>query len=408
MRLILGDMHLLNEANDRYNKVIPNIQEGLKKLDLLDKIDAVDIIGDILDCEYVTYKRITYFSSIMDLISELFSDNIRVLIGNHDKFFKNDQHDENIIRYIRFDGEIIDSPTIIDRILYIPHYYNKDNFPAGLLEEKDFDIIFAHLGIQFVNGIEELTIENVRALFKKKPIISGHIHNIDLDYANNNFFLGSLKSESWKEQAPVYAVAIVDKADPSFVIFPYHKIHLMVVVHDEDQFRKQLLEIFKNIHKANKFYIYYNKDGDEVSREPCDKYITSMINIKLKIFDKDIKKKDIDVIVDFCKHEIDDPTFVNLPVKIIYQIENQDSTIVDSKGLDKFKVDKQLYADQKKTVFDFIDSIRQGQKLVNLGKNKKFTKVVETIGEDEIERFAEFLLVSEKAKQFEELIRMIT
>ena len=267
MRLILGDLHLLNEANDRYHKVIPNIHEALERMGYADKIDAVDLIGDVLDCEYVTYKRITYFSFVMDLIAEKFSDNIRVVIGNHDKFFKNDQHDENIIRYIKFDGEIIDSPTIIDRMLYVPHYYSKDNFPIGLLDPKDFDVIIGHFGLEFVNGIEELTIEEMQRNFKGKTIISGHIHNMDLAFDQNTYLIGSLKSESWKEQAPTYSVCILDGMKPKFLVFPYHKMHLMVDVHGEDQFRDDLLKVFRKVHYHNLNYCLYNDDGELERKE---------------------------------------------------------------------------------------------------------------------------------------------
>src|SRR5512138_1140541 len=117
MRLIMGDLHLLNEANDRYHKTISNIQDALTKFQLEKSIDGVEIIGDVLDCEWVTFKRISYFSVIMELIAETFSDNIRILIGNHDKYFKNDEHGENIIRFIKFECDIVDAPIVRDRIL---------------------------------------------------------------------------------------------------------------------------------------------------------------------------------------------------------------------------------------------------------------------------------------------------
>lgn len=408
MRLILGDLHLLNEANDRYNKVIPNIQSALERLDLLKYIEAVDLVGDVLDCEYVTYKRISYFSFVMDLIGENFSENRRLLIGNHDKYFKNDEHKENIIRYINFDGEILDAPTIMDRILYVPHYYNKENFPAGLLNPDDFDIIVGHFGIEFVNGVEELTIEEIRKHFKRKPIISGHIHNMDLAFSENIFFLGSLKSESWKEQCPVYSVCVLNGIDPSFIVFPYHKMHLMLEVRDEDAFREDLLRVFKRVHEHNLHYIMYNKDGDVIGKEPCDKYMTSMINIKFKVFNKDIKKGDIDNIVEYCKHEIDDPSFIGIAVKSLYHIENEDNSGLQDKPSDKAKIDKSILIDKKKDVYDLIDGIKEGNKMVNLGKNKKFIKMVEAITDGEVERFAEFLVFSDKSKEFKELLGMIS
>lgn len=410
MRLILGDLHLLNEANDRYHKIMPNIQSALQRMGFADKIESVDLLGDILDCEYVTYKRITYFSFMMNLIAEMFSDNIRVIIGNHDKFFKNDQHYENIIRFIKFDGDIIDTPTVIDRMLYVPHYYNKDNFPAGLLDPNDFDVIIGHFGLEFVNGIEELTIEEMQRKFKGKMIISGHIHNMDLAFDRNIFLIGSMKSESWKEQSPTYSICLLDDRTPKFMIFPYHKMHLTVDVHGEDTFRDDLLELFKIVHYHNMNYCLYNKDGELERKELCDKYVTSMINIKLRVFDKNIKKRNIDLIIDYCKHEIDDPSFVNIAIKTLYQIENavcNDDDSVNITQQDLVKIDKQALVDQKRVINDFIQDIKEGKTLESLGKNKKFTKIVDTISDGEIERFAEFLLATGKSTDFVELLKMM-
>lgn len=405
MKLIFGDLHLLNEASDRYYKIIPMIKDALSQFGVLSYVDSVDFVGDVLDCEYVTYKRITYFSFVMNLITEHFSPNIRVLIGNHDKHFKNDEHGENIINYIKFDGEVVDSPSVIDRILYIPHYYNKDNFPVGLLNPDDFDVIIGHLGLEFADTIEELTLESVQKSFKGKTIISGHIHNMDLNFDQNSFFLGSLKSESWKEQSPTYSICLLDNMNPSFFVFPYHKIHLLIDVNDEDQFKNDLLKIFNKIHYHNINCCWY-RNGDLVGKEQFDKYITSIINLKLRVFNKDIKKRDIDLIIDFCKHEIDDPSFIGINIKTIYQIENPDSNISQDQK-DIFKIDKQLFSDQKKIVYDLIDDIKSGKCLDNLSNNKKFMKVIDSVTDGELERFAEFIVVSDKSKDFNELIKMI-
>ena len=409
MKLIFGDLHLLNEANDRYNKTIPNIHDGLAKLGFSDKIDSVDLVGDILDCEYVTFKRITYFSYVIDLISELFSDNIRALIGNHDKYFKNDQNDQNIIRYIKFDGEIIDTPTIVDRILYIPHYYDSNNFPIGLLNEDDFDIIIGHLGIEFASGVEELTVEQIRNKFKRKPIISGHIHNMNLDFANNTFLLGSIKSESWKEQSAIYSICVIDGDDMHFIVFPYHKMHLMIDVHSEDQFREDLLKLFRSIHLHNSYHCMYNKNGDLEAKEPADKYMSSIINLKLKLFDKNIKKKTIDLIIDFCKHEIDDPAFMNINIKTILHLETSEQPVSDEndRRRDILNIDKQLVSDQKRLIFDLIDKIKSGAILADIASNKKFVKSIESICDGEIERFSEFLVLCNKRKEFSELLQTL-
>jgi hypothetical protein len=403
----MADLHLLNEASDRYNKVIPNIKEALVRLNVYNEIEAVDILGDIIDCEYVTYKRITYFSAVMDLISEHLSEKKRLLIGNHDKFFKNDQHDENILRYIKHDGDLIDSPTIIDRMLYIPHYYNKENFPAGLLDPNDFDVVIGHLGLEFTNDVEELTLEDIQKFYKGKTIISGHIHNMNLNFDSKAFLLGTIKSESHKEQSPVYSVCVLDGVSPRFIVFPYHKIHLTINVQDEDQFRDTLFDMFKTIHQHNSSYHLYNSYGDVEDKSPCDRYITSIINIKLRVFNKDIKKRDIDLIIEYCRHEIDDPAFMAVAVKTIYQIENPECADVICANQEAMKVDKAAFTEQKRIITDFMEDIKSGERLINLGKNRKFMKVVENVTEGEMERFAEFLLISKKEKEFFELLKMI-
>lgn len=135
-----------------------------------------------------------------------------------------------------------------------------------------------------------------------------------------------------------------------------------------------------------------------------------MINIKLRVFDKNIKKRNIDLIIDYCKHEIDDPSFVNIAIKTLYQIENTegDDTAATITQQDLVKIDKQALVDQKKSVDDFIQGVKAGKFLAALGKNKKFTKVVDTISDGEVERFAEFLLVSGKSTDFVELLKMVT
>lgn len=408
MRLVIADLHLLNEANDRYQKSFQTIQTALDLFNLKSEITAVDFIGDVLDCEYVTYKRISYFSYIIDLISDIFSENIRILIGNHDKYFKNDQHDDNILRHLKFTGEIIDAPTIIDRILYIPHYYNEENFPATLLNENDFDIIIGHLGIEFSEDVKELTVENVRHHFKRVPIISGHIHNMNLDFNRNNFLLGSLKSESYKEQTPWYSVCIIDDNNiPKFITFPHYKSHPILDVYNEDDLRKDLLQLFKEIHECNTNYYLYDVNGNVLDKQPIDKYITSFLNIKFRVFDKNIKKKNIDLIIDYCKREIDDPIFMSINIKTVYHIESGDIGISTGDDDRFIKIDKKEVSTQKMIIFQFIDNIKNGSKLAGLTSNKKFTKIIDSIDESEIERFSEFLVSTKKEKDFSELIAKI-
>jgi len=227
-----------------------------------------------------------------------------------------------------------------------------------------------------------------------------------LDYDSKVFFLGSMKSESYKEQTPMYSVAIVDGSDIKFIVLPHYKCHPIIEVTDENQLREELSRLFKYIHKHNSTYYLYDIDGNIIDSKPIDKYTTSFINIKFKVYDKNIKKKNIDLIIDYCKHEIDDPIFMAINVKSVYHIESGNSVLAGDD--DRFiKIDKKDVSSQKMILFEFIDSIKSGTRLPILGSNKKFVKIVEMINDSEIERFSEFIVSTKKEKDFLELLRAI-
>jgi len=168
-----------------------------------------------------------------------------------------------------------------------------------------------------------------------------------------------------------------------------------------------LLELFKQVHEYNTNYYLYDVDGNILDTKPIDKYVTSFMNIKFRVFDKNIKKKNIDLIIDYCKREIDDPIFMAINIKTVYHIENSDIGLSTGDDDRFIKIDKKDVSTQKMLVFEFIDSIKAGSKLVSLMTNKKFTKIIDAIDDSEIERFSEFLVSTKKEKDFKNLLERI-
>jgi len=393
--LNLGDPHIVNEVNDKYKRVLEWISTALKSFNIYTDIDNINILGDVMDCEYITYRKLLYFYNFINNIKDEFkTNNVRIIVGNHDKYSKTDSISSNLLRHLYYNGEVISSITLKDGVLYIPHFYDKTQADFSNINNDDVNLIIAHIGSKEIFGENELTVEYLRDNigFKNQRIITGHLHNIKLDYLSKNYYIGSLKADSFNEFSTHFSISYIDNNGKYFfLLIPYLKIFLTFDVYNNKKFKEDLFSKFKEIELYNKTFNLIDDNGVVLSMIDSEQYLTTNISIKTKLHVDDIKKKDIDLIVEQCRHELDDPSFMNIKIKTFINI--------DSLTRQTFKDESKVVVLDNKKIEEGRDKLKKLIEVIKegpLSNQRKVKKTIDSITDKELDLFVEYLITSKK------------
>jgi len=182
--LRIGDPHVM----------ISNLKESEKLIDFvvataLDrKINTIEFLGDLFHTHAVMRVEIVDFWQKAFEKIELAGLECRVLVGNHDQPGSREKEQVmNALNIFKDDGTadcmrmILNEPTIVDGIAYIPYMSNKEEFlkaSQDLYSQGATKLLVAHqtfTGAQYDNGFyAEDGIDP--SLVAQDAIISGHIH----------------------------------------------------------------------------------------------------------------------------------------------------------------------------------------------------------------------------------------
>lgn len=176
--LITADLHLTDHPMDEYRW---EMLDTLFNMCCEKNINTLIILGDI------TVKKDRHSSILVNrfvnTLHNFFDANIeiKILMGNHDYIDINYPYFK-FLNY--FPGcNMIISPCIISRVLYIPHGFNVVNVLHQYNKNRDFDFICIHHSITgFSMGYNNIIIGNEGVSPKvlksqtNVPVFSGHIH----------------------------------------------------------------------------------------------------------------------------------------------------------------------------------------------------------------------------------------
>jgi len=167
-------------------------------------IEDVVILGDVhdnrdeiaVDTLDVSYR---FFNELKDF-------NVKVIIGNHDIYYKDKNDIHSLSLFKRWSNiEIIDKPVEFKqfnkRFLFLP--WNNEKFLYNIKEK--YDVIFGHLEINgFYQTLQHACSNRLNSksiLEKSKKIMSGHFHiNDERLYSNGEIiYLGSPYELNWND-----------------------------------------------------------------------------------------------------------------------------------------------------------------------------------------------------------------
>lgn len=402
-RLILGDPHLINEVNDRYNKTFNWIKNSISSFNMSSSIDRVSILGDVMDCEYITYRKLLYFYDFIELIKRTFEINdVEIIVGNHDKYSKTDSISNNLLRHIYYDGKVVSSIERFENILFVPHFYDKTQAEFSSDDINTTDIILAHIGSKDIFGDNELTVDYIKSLegTEQHKIITGHVHNMNLNFEKEVYFIGSMKADSFSDSNIHFAVAYLNnEKELSFFIVPYTRMFLTFNVSSSEKLKKSLVKTFEEIDYMNRNYTKLDHEGIVSSVASNNSFLTSNISLKFRLMDDSIKKKDLDLIVEQCTRDVDSSDFMNIKIKTFIDIskirfdgkKKEDPLIIISnqrieEGRDKLK--------------KYIVEMKENPLL----NQRKAKKIFDSITDNELDLFVEYLISSKKEDQLDKLI----
>jgi DNA repair exonuclease SbcCD nuclease subunit len=204
--LFIGDPHLKITKFDLSRKFLSWIDEIIK----IEKPDLVVNLGDTFDTHSVIRSEVMsefmkHVYSVLDACPYVY------LVGNHDQYKPNDSkyhalsHLKNKID--RF--TIVDEPSTIDDITYVPYIHDPNMFPKHTSR-----ICVAHQTFKGADYGDIVTKDGIDAncIQGAEIIISGHIHKKQILHAGRVHVLypGSPFSQSASDIDQIKGISIID------------------------------------------------------------------------------------------------------------------------------------------------------------------------------------------------------
>jgi predicted phosphodiesterase len=412
MNLIIGDLHLTNEINDRYSIQMEHLKYVLDELK--DKffngnlsIDRITLLGDVMDCEYITYRKVVYFNDFIQFLKSTFSEtkDIKIIIGNHDKYSTIDGEKNNILRY--FHDDIISVPTVENGILYLPHYYNKENLDLSILDEG-VKVVLAHAGTRDVFGNDEVTVEYLSKHFSSDvPIISGHLHKYTFNQKKNYYIIGAMKAESFNDERLGCYVSLIDEETGKvfFLEIPYYKVYQIIRGETETEIKENLERVFSDIINLNTQIRLLDENENVVfeSNLGVDSLFTRIVNLRFEIDNGEVKPKNVSALLELVIHEIENDLFHASKPKInsVFKLTKTKDEKSDEEALEVDEIVARTNVILPK-VTEFVNDIRNSN-----DKTKQIKKHIDSITEDELSAFARYLAFMEFGEEFETIKSLI-
>ena len=194
--LFVGDPHYVVSEEDDCKLLLNQIRSVVES----HEIDTIVWLGDLHhDHALVRAEAISFwfnaFFKVFNDVSHI------VLVGNHDMphdAMSNRKH--AMIAYMDRSRsvDIIERPTVIDGVLYMPYMHCKDRFVKHCLEEAGATVV-CHQTIEGAKIGNEFFPDGIsRDLIPQKHVISGHIHMAQ-ELTNGNRTTTYVGSPRWRD-----------------------------------------------------------------------------------------------------------------------------------------------------------------------------------------------------------------
>lgn len=219
-----------------YDVFIPYLREN--------NISNIIHLGDITDRrKWINYKTLKGFRSLMNSLSTEFD--LKVIIGNHDTFFKNTNEINSMSCLFEtptqwYDGafqwysnpEEIFYPGVEHPLLFVP-WINEANHEMTMekIENTSAKICLGHLnleGFEMAKGLVNTEGMSRKVFSKFDMTLSGHFHK--RSHSDNIWYLGSPFEQTWIDHGEDrgFHVLDTDTHDLEFIPNPHKMFHKIV------------------------------------------------------------------------------------------------------------------------------------------------------------------------------------
>lgn len=334
---IIGDLHLgLKSNSEIFYKISIDYVKWLKSILLNKQIYNIIFLGDIFhNREEISVQTIQVMTDFFNLLKEF---NIKILVGNHDLFYKDRTDVSSISPLNEWNNiEVIKNVKLFEienrKLLFIPWGFNINDLIKA-------DVYFGHFELNYFYQTLQKICENGLdpEIFNSKTnlVFSGHFHIHQIRDIKNTkiIYVGSCFQNNWGEMGTEKGFYILNLNDLNYefiknTISPIHeKIILSKFLNDKKYFNEKIKLISNNFIKL---IVDIDIDYDKIEK----------INNKLFL----LNPLDLNIEFDIIKDEIN--------------IKNFKSEIYDIKDCFYEYINSIETSKDKKRLFDIIMKIYQ-------------------------------------------------
>ncbi len=294
---LFADPHLgIHQNSSLWHNISLEFIKDFKRKIQNSNIEDIVILGDVHD------DRSEIAVNTLDISYQFFKEledfNIKIILGNHDIYYKDKNDIHSLSLFKRWNNvEIIDKPLEFKqfdkKILFMP--WNTEKYLDNIKEK--YDIIFGHFEINgFYQTLQHSCVnklESKNILEKAKKVMSGHFHiNDERIYSNGEIiYLGSPYELNWNDYGVKkgFYLMNVNTLKHIFIenfISPKHKkIRLSELLNDKSSLSNIKNDFNKNIIN---FIIDQDiqKDKLELLLNKLEKWNSLILNVDYEVNNK--------------------------------------------------------------------------------------------------------------------------
>ena len=257
-------------------------------------VNNIIILGDVFDNQNLNSTLIMY--EVIKIFGKLSSefDNVWVLVGNHDMYYKNSR-EVNILSVLLknkyMNVHVVDQFTQIDNISLCPWIVDEKDIEN--IKNDNKNILIAHLEINgfYYNKQSKISTKGLnKSLFKKYDmVLSGHFHS--KQHQDNIHYLGTMMPLKWNEYNEPHGIHILNTETLELTFHDLEISMFDVLKFDKDKnYDLESLDAYKNKHVK---ILLQNWDRDVYNKMISNIGIVSNKYSTVKLFEDEKTIQDV-------------------------------------------------------------------------------------------------------------------
>ena len=234
--LVIGDTHFGEKnSSEKFNKHLVELFDWLATDDKFKNIDKVIHMGDYFhNRNSINVQTLQYgISGAKTLCNRFGKENIMVLTGNHDIYFK-DRLDTHSLSAIEPYVTVINETTFMDDCLLTPWIIDNEQWDNLIADSKGYDYVFGHFEFNGFKMNDAYVMEHGNShkeLRNAKMVLSGHFHSPQT--IDNVVYVGTPIANTMSEANEPHGVHILDTKTGELEFVEYDKVKVISVNYTE-------------------------------------------------------------------------------------------------------------------------------------------------------------------------------